>query len=82
MMLGDAEDGCVVQADGHCGRNLPCFILGKGPWPYLECSWEALVASAWVQGLLHLLGAEQLKGVLGRKNTRFNTDPALACLKR
>lgn len=45
-MLVDAEDGCVVWDDGHRRRNLPCFILGKGSRPYLECSWEALVAPA------------------------------------
>lgn len=40
------------------------------------------MASAWVQVLLCLVGAEQLTVASVRENIRFNTDPPLVCLKK
>ena len=79
MMVGHAEDTWVVLASGHRQRE-PCSW--GWAWPYLECSWEALVASAWVQALVCLVGAEQLMVASVRENVRFTTDSPLFCLKR
>lgn len=79
-MLGLLETGALSPTCGQWGRKQPYPISGKGP--YLECSWEGLVPSAWVQVLLLLLGSEQLKVASVRENSRFNTNLALACVKR